>query len=78
MNDFTKEELKDLWAYIREFMGNGYEHPTDHKGYILMRKLQSMIDNYCEHHDRVSSSDDNGHLVVQCGRCDLVLWHEKD
>jgi len=58
MNDFTKEELQDLWCYIREFMGNGYDHPKGHKGYIMMRKIQSMIDNYCEHESNIMSTDE--------------------
>lgn len=78
MNEFTIEELQiillDMNAYIHRTTILA-ESPS-HKA--LRDKIESMIDNYCEHHDRVSSSDDNGHLVVQCGRCDLVMWHEKD
>lgn len=76
MNDFTKEELRILSEYldypIEEIAG------CESNRLQLSLKIQSKIDNYCEHQDRVSSSDDEGHMVVQCGRCDRVLWHEKD
>jgi len=44
MNDFTKEELQYLYRAI-------YERPnTVTEEMDMMReKLQSMIDNYCEH-----------------------------
>jgi hypothetical protein len=46
MNDFTKEELKiiekSLSAYVCEF--------EQFKTYSMIKnKIQSMIDNYCEH-----------------------------
>ncbi len=70
MNDFTKEELEHiLYAYkscdISAVRG-------------LKNKLQFMIDNYCIHNERVATSDENGHMLVMCGRCDVLLWHEKD
>lgn len=76
MNDFTKEELE----LISECIEADFYHTNWSKSMYepLINKIQSMIDNYCEHQDRVASSDENGHMVVQCGRCDSVLWHEKD
>ncbi len=66
MNDFTKEELKEIYYRLENA-------PQE-----LEVKIQAMIDNYCEHNDRVATSDENGHMLVMCGRCDMVLWHEKD
>lgn len=45
MNDFTKEELQNLFFYVQVV-------PSYHRrdGYnALMEKIQFMIDNYCEH-----------------------------
>jgi hypothetical protein len=42
MNDFTKEELKILKAALGEIM---FFEQTPR----LLTKLQSMIDNYCDH-----------------------------
>ena len=42
MNDFTKEEL----MYILKIMDHCY---LDAYGQELGRKIQSLIDNYCEH-----------------------------
>lgn len=75
MNDFTKKELLAL----EDAMQNMLEIHKPQDGISpLLNKLQSMIDNYCKHTERVSSSDESGHMVVQCGRCDFVLWHEKN
>ncbi len=72
MNDFTKDELQK----IIDLMVGGYGENVRYL--TVAKKAQLMIDNYCEHRERVASSDENGHMVVQCGKCDLVLWHEKD
>lgn len=73
MTDFTKEELKDISSWLSEIHHDSF----DDVGYMI-KKIQSLIDNYCAHQERVASFDENGHMVVQCGRCDTVLWHEKD
>lgn len=57
MNDFTKEELIDLYHAIRFFYRNRgmYDLPSDNLesqisyAHELMEKIQGMIDNYCEH-----------------------------
>lgn len=41
MNDFTKEELIEI-------LGLGFSAGTDFR-MVYGKKLQSMIDNYCEH-----------------------------
>lgn len=47
MNEFTKEELERL--VIRSFVWVG--HPENQNDYELelIKKIQSMIKNYCEH-----------------------------
>lgn len=45
MNDFTKEEL----TYIRDYIFNGAASIRLDRHDALRDKLQSLIDNYCEH-----------------------------
>ena len=45
MNDFTKDELEYLHEMIGSISIAG--HPIDDEA--LKSKIQSMIDNYCEH-----------------------------
>ncbi len=59
MNDFTKEELEILMDY--EEQGNGLSD--------LWRKLQSMIDNYCEHDETISDNC----MVDICKQCGEYL-----
>ena len=45
MNDFTKQELEELW-FFTELHKNKYKlkYPEE-----ILNKLKRMIDNYCEH-----------------------------
>jgi hypothetical protein len=67
MNNFTKEELKNLILFV-----DGGIRYNNH-AIELRKKIQSMIDNYCEH-----DKSGNTHPVdmmcgkVQCGNCGLV------
>ena len=45
MNDFTKEELE----YLNDYIFNGAACISFGFNEIIKNKLQSMIDNYCEH-----------------------------
>lgn len=46
MNDFTKEEL----MIIHDSVGNPVlEQVTLSETYAIKRKIQSLIENYCEH-----------------------------
>lgn len=47
MNDFTKEELNELLDCIGWKLGEGHRNPNI--TFSLEKKIQSMIDNYCEH-----------------------------
>lgn len=50
MNDFTKEELEEILVAL-DYVRDGIDEflPAN----PLMAKLQSMIDNYCEHEKNV-------------------------
>jgi len=77
MNNFTKEELVELESSLIFKMDRFLPTP-EKRTHDLVDKIQSLIDNYCIHQDQVAIADENGHMVVQCGRCDTILWHEKD
>lgn len=47
MNDFTKEELEDLFDCCKAAYISGEINPQ--KPLQFKEKIQSMIDNYCEH-----------------------------
>jgi uncharacterized protein with PIN domain len=58
MNDFTKEELYDLQS-VCDVCNNP-----------LMLKIQSMIDNYCEHKNKQFYELVD---VDECKDCGLIL-----
>lgn len=47
MNDFTKDELTLIQYAINQFKPKESDYPDVDP---LFHKLQSMIDNYCEHY----------------------------
>lgn len=47
MNNLTKEELKRL--LLRSFAWVGHSENQNDDEIALINKIQSMIDNYCEH-----------------------------
>lgn len=59
MNDFTKEELEDIYAAVTETSVSMIGH--------LPVKIQSMIDNYCEHEFQIKSL--NPHFIMMCEKC---------
>ncbi len=66
MNDFTKDELQSfLWAigYVRERTNN-----CGDKMRSLRTKIQSMIDNYCEHHPSLQCSECGSFICKHCER----------
>lgn len=60
MNDFTKEELEELkhCLYTKASSLLQYTRKHDHPWFKeydrLMEKIQSMIDNYCEHDNKTT------------------------
>jgi len=61
MNDFTKEELKELLDCIHWKINEGQE---ENLTTAVDKKIQSMIDNYCEHEETVQDS-----AMVDCCKC---------
>jgi len=60
MNDFTKDELEKIAYYV--YISGDLIHVSRHD--ILLKKLHSMIDNYCEH-----EADEFENLDF-CKKCD--------
>ena len=76
MNDFTKEELEFIKHAIREHYKN--KAPIKGSTYVniwadMINKIQSMIDNYCEHESSGQVSDVD--FVEICTQCkELTGW----
>lgn len=65
MNDFTKEELKCIYVSLSLHALEGWANiPVE-----LVEKIQSMIDNYCEH----ESSEPKLVLIKHCVKCNQHL-----
>lgn len=65
MNDFTKEELKELLKWKYE---DCYKNPCDQKIIDpLINKIQSIIDNYCEHENTKFIMDVGIDKCTKCG-----------
>lgn len=68
MNDFTKEELEALADAYEQRMHNGYVIHLE-----LLHKIQSKIDNYCDHKDLFDEYAE----WVQCRKCGYrICTHE--
>ena len=69
MNDFTKEELEYMADCIE---GEIKYYGADHVGHAARDKLQSMIDNYCEHEWKLTFS---GSIIkgIYCQKCAIKL-----
>ena len=61
MNDFTKEELEQI-EYSLLYTGMD--------GETVLLKLQSMIDNYCEHEFKIIGSGKC--LSQKCDKCGKI------
>ncbi|HHX3461787.1 TPA: hypothetical protein ACU9OW_000013 [Legionella pneumophila] len=78
MNDFTKEELILLGGcafsqYVSSLRDPTINHLQDDLK-KLRGKIQSMIDNYCEH-DNVKSLSDADY-VYRCSDCDKIVGYK--
>lgn len=67
MNDFTIEELKDLYDSCFTGIDN---QPDEDIRLMLQDKLQSLIDNYCEHSLHTGAAD-----TLYCDKCEIVLMN---
>lgn len=73
MNDFTKEELESIWNCVDLYT----DHPH-HPYQELLNKIQSMIDDYCDHGGacfaRVCCGDGSELIGIKfCGKCQQIL-----
>ena len=72
MNDFTKEELEELRRCCNWVINCKDTHYTSIT-YALPEKLQSMIDNYCEHN---SEGGECEIFVDTCSNCNQFMLRE--
>ena len=68
MNDFTKEELYDLLSWGDSYVYYDLESDIYKMHEPLLTKLQSLIDNYCEHGYMTAKKG-----VITCDDCGTVL-----
>lgn len=61
MNDFTKDELEEILMWADFWSGFNPE---------LIKKIQSMIDNYCEH---TNTKFDFFGCTELCSECNKVV-----
>lgn len=67
MNDFTKEELLSIlgaFKYVEDDPGWRSTTGWDDE---VKNKIQSMIDNYCEHEWRCFDDEHNTRECIKCG-----------
>ncbi len=64
MNDFTKEELLDLECWLRVTSKQDIILPSNKELQYLQDKIQSMINDYCEH-----KNTRNGDPCLECCDC---------
>ena len=67
MNEFTKEELKTIFGHLPIHTP---ERENSEKYQNIYKKLQSMIDGYCEHENIVSYN--GAECVYWCMDCSVV------
>lgn len=72
MNEFTKEELKEIKYGICHLISEGScDSQWNNDVKILKEKIQSMIENYCEH-SLALLWDHNGR-TLKCLKCEKVF-----
>jgi hypothetical protein len=69
MNEFTKEELQSIVSSIKSLRIYTEIENWEEE---LLDKVQTMIDNYCEHEwENICSGCDLG--VICCMKCDKAI-----
>ena len=63
MNDFTKEELERILDGVTWWLDSDNALYSE----ALVNKLQSMIDNYCEHEFVIYNKEYNHVECIKCG-----------
>jgi hypothetical protein len=64
MSEFTKEELEHLYSHLKW----ACDIEVTEKNIFLKNKIQSMIDNYCEHEWITNPHD----LISHCCKCGVI------
>ena len=68
MNDFTKEELiKIIAAFEYWHHKNNIMQPQEYAE--VRKKIQSMIDNYCEHEEEKIIGERMNYYSGKCKKC---------
>ncbi len=65
MNDFTKDELESIWNWGDVYCWDSHVSETVYRP--LLDKLQSLIENYCEHEWRCWDDEYNSRECLKCG-----------
>ncbi len=68
MNDFTLQELIDLLIIIKESIDNSTQPESI---FLIADKIESMIDNYCDHKE--SEMDCDGGISLICTECGYTI-----
>ena len=68
MNDFTKEELKILFLELNIAIRH-WGDAKEYKDYPMLKdKIQTMIDDYCEHERSSGCLDCNTAMCLKCNK----------
>ena len=71
MNDFTQEELEDIFTCVHSFklasIRGGFNYYDN-----LNDKIKSMIDNYCEHEWNTNPYN----YVLHCQKCGRTIKND--
>lgn len=72
MNDFTKEELEGILEGLQIIDADPGIRPQIYWEDSLKEKLQSMIDNYCDHEFNMDdwTNDSSGCRWYKCHKCE--------
>ncbi len=70
MDEFTKEELQEIKRCLKHMIQGGIT-PYSCLTIDIKKKVQSMIDNYCEHAWRKCFADFEYDECTKCGECEL-------
>ena len=67
MNEFTKDELKDIKSKY-EFLLRIEPYSLSHENFMvkLINKIKYLIDNYCEHDERWGCATCRTFICEQC------------
>lgn len=74
MNDFTKEELEIISLCVEnDFYNSNYPRSMYEP---LYEKIQSMIDNYCDHEYLLTITINGESCSLICSKCNKVYINE--